>query len=111
MRADRPPERRGSEANLRADGGSLMMQLRWTYVVSIPAHGATKDPVARNENPNGENEQARGGAWAQGACAVTVTGVDVNPVAVAVTTMLPAAAVERTIARTLPLNALRLVPL
>ena len=57
------------------------MQSRWTYVVSVPAQGATKGPV------------------------------DVNPAEVAVTTMLPAAPVERTIARTLPLNALRLVPL
>ena len=44
-------------------------------------------------------------------CALTLADPDVRPEELAVTMMVPAVPVERTIASTLPENALRLVPL
>ena len=44
-------------------------------------------------------------------CELTVTESDTSPVAVTVIVMFPVVKVELTMARALPLNALRLVPL
>src|SRR5206468_6910065 len=51
------------------------------------------------------------GAPARAHCATTVTDPAVRPEEVAVTTIEPALPVDWTMARTLPLNAFRLVPL
>src|SRR4029079_10802041 len=64
--------------------------------------GGNRSPRATNESESKETRSQR---------AVTVTGSIVNPDELPLITMLPAAPVDRTIASTLPLNALRLVPL
>ncbi len=60
----------------------------------------------RRRHLGDELATAQGAAWE-----VTVSGSEARPDALAVITMLPAAPVDLTIARTLPLNAFRLVPL